>query len=320
MHPAPPERVWAAGVVEPGGRRVDDELRRVFVISVATAAAPRPSVSRACQCHAAGVRPSTGRETCNRGRYPMTEISDDELYRRGAATLLTSWEAYARGAPGAAIWRAPGVACAVFPHEPERDIYNNALLERDLPTAARAAALEAMEAAYAAAGVTRFAAWAHEDDAAMRDDLERRGYGVNESTRAMGLALADVRLPWPDIELGSLDWSGYLRLFGLPPDLLRRSDLTGFRLVVARLGGEDAAAALAFDHDGDCGIYNVGTVERARRRGLATALTALLLHHARDRGCQTASLQATPMAERVYAAVGFRDLGRILEYGPEGTR
>jgi hypothetical protein len=31
---------------------------------------------------------------------------------------------------------------------------------------------------------------------------------------------------------------------------------------------------------------------------------------------RTASLQSTPMAERVYAAVGFRDLGRILEFGP----
>ena len=34
--------------------------------------------------------------------------------------------------------------------------------------------------------------------------------------------------------------------------------------------------ALAFDRDGDCGIYNVGTHEHARRRGLGTALTALL--------------------------------------------
>jgi hypothetical protein len=35
-----------------------------------------------------------------------------------------------------------------------------------------------------------------------------------------------------------------------------------------------------------------------------------------QRGCSTASLQSTAMAERVYAAAGFRDLGRILEYVP----
>ena len=31
-------------------------------------------------------------------------------------------------------------------------------------------------------------------------------------------------------------------------------------------------------------------------------------------GCRTASLQATAAAEWLYAAVGFRDLGAILEY------
>ena len=73
---------------------------------------------------------------------------------------------------------------------------------------------------------------------------------------------------------------------------------------------------MAFDHGGDCGIYNTGTLAHARGRGLATALTALHVHDARARGCQTASLQSTEMAERVYAAVGFRDLGRFLEYVP----
>jgi hypothetical protein len=45
-------------------------------------------------------------------------------------------------------------------------------------------------------------------------------------------------------------------------------------------------------------------------------LTARLVHDAAARGCSTASLQSTEIAERIYAAVGFRDLGRILEYAP----
>ena len=73
---------------------------------------------------------------------------------------------------------------------------------------------------------------------------------------------------------------------------------------------------MAFDRGSDCGISNVTTLERARRRGLGTALTAVQLHDGLARGCQTASLQSTEMTERVYAAVGFRDLGRILEYVP----
>ena len=75
-------------------------------------------------------------------------------------------------------------------------------------------------------------------------------------------------------------------------------------------------AAVAFDFDGDCGVYNVGTRPKVRRRGLGTAVSALLVHEAAERGCITASLQSTAAAERVYAAVGFRDLGLILEYVP----
>lgn len=47
-------------------------------------------------------------------------------------------------------------------------------------------------------------------------------------------------------------------------------------------------------------------------------MTALLVHDALERGLRTATLQSTKAAERVYAAVGFRDLGRILEYVPNG--
>jgi ribosomal protein S18 acetylase RimI-like enzyme len=246
----------------------------------------------------------------------MTEVSDAELYLRGTETLVASWEAYARGAAGAAVQRTPGVASAVFPHEPERSVYNNALLERGLAAAERADALDAMEAAYAAAGVTRFAAWVHESDTAMRGDLQRRGYTLDMSTRAMGMALGDIRLPRPELELDSPDWIGYLRLLGLPPGFLSRVDYAAFHLVVARVDGENVATAMAFDHGSDCGIYNVTTLEHARRRGLGTALTTVQLHDALARGCQTASLQSTPMAERLYAAAGFRDLGRILEYVP----
>ena len=247
----------------------------------------------------------------------MTVLTDADLYRRGAKTLVASWEEYARGAVGAAVRRFPGVGIAVFPTGPERAVYNNALLDCDLAADERADALAAMEATYAAAGVTRFAAWVHEHDQAMRGELQRRGYTIDASTRAMGMALDGIYPPpWPQLDLGPPDWLEYLRLLGVPPDFLSGADPAAFHVLVARLGGESVATVMAFDRDRDCGIYNVTTLERARRRGLGTALTALQVHDALGRGCRTASLQSTPMAEGVYAAVGFRDLGRILEYVP----
>ena len=173
-----------------------------------------------------------------------------------------------------------------------------------------------MEAAYRDAGVTRFAAWVHESDDAMRGDLERRGYTLDEVTRAMGMTLDHISVPRPDLAARPATWSEHLRIAGVQTNLLSCLDTAVFHILAAPACSESVSTAIAFDLDSDCGIYNVGTIESARRRGLATALTAIHLHDARDRGCQTASLQSTEVAERVYAALGFRDLGRILEYIP----
>jgi GNAT superfamily N-acetyltransferase len=236
-------------------------------------------------------------------------MNEHELYKRGAETLVASWEAIARGSRGARVIRGAGFAAAVFPHEPERSIYNNALLEAG-------ASLDALEQAYA--GIDGFAAWVHEGDGTTRAAIEARGYAIKETTRAMGMELRDLRAPVADLDLAPPDWGAYVRYlerFGVPQGLLAGVDPSAFRLLLARHEGEVAATALGFDRDGDRGIFNVSTVERARRRGLGTALTARLLHEAAVRGSRTASLQSTEMAERVYAAVGFRDLGRFLEYG-----
>ncbi len=246
-------------------------------------------------------------------------MPDTDLYLRGADTLLASWEEYARGASSAAVLRSPGVRIAVFPDGPERAFYNNALLERDLTASDRAAAVEAMEDAYSTAGVARFAAWVHESDEAMRHELERRGYTLDTSTRAMGMVLDDLSVPEPELEVEPTNWSDYLHFLaalGAPSGLLARTDPTSFHIIVGRVDGETVAAAIALDFEGDCGIYNVGTLEHGRRRGLGTAVTAFHLHQARARGCRTATLQSTERAERLYGSVGFRDLGLILEYAP----
>jgi GNAT superfamily N-acetyltransferase len=245
-----------------------------------------------------------------------TRFSARDLYSRGARTLVASWEAYAAGSDGARVIRSPGVAAAVFPSEPARGVYNNALLERDLGPSERAAAIDAMEHAYASAAVARFAAWVHESDEALRADVVARGYVLDTSTRAMGLALADMRVQRPEIDVEAADLVTHARVGELPAGLLDAVDSRAFHVLVANLDGESVSTGIAFDRDGDCGIYNVGTLERARRRGLGTAVTTRLALEAADRGCQTASLQSTEMAERVYATVGFRDLGRILEYVP----
>ena len=242
-------------------------------------------------------------------------MTDDELYRRGIDTLLACWVENARGALDAGLLRLPGVAVAVFPAEPERSFFNNAMLDLGLDAQMRVAVLDAMEAAYASTGIANFAAWVHESDEDMIRDLAARGYLFNESTRAMGMVLDELWVERPTIDVAPPMWSEYLRIIDVP-GLFSQANPDAFHILIARLGGESVATAMAFDGDNDCGIFNVSTLEHARRRGLGTALTALHLHHAIERGCRTASLQSTAMAEGVYASIGFRDLGRILEYVP----
>jgi ribosomal protein S18 acetylase RimI-like enzyme len=241
-----------------------------------------------------------------------------DLFAHGLRTALTCWTRFADARAGAEVRQLPGVAVACFPDAPEAAVYNNGVLAQKLSTTAAAAAIGAMERAYAASGVTRFAAWVHESDAVVRAELEGRGYHVDEWTLAMGAELTDLRVPeGSDSALMAVPVTRHFEVLGrqgAPTGLNVGVDPTGFAALVATVDGEDVATALAFDSDGDCGIYNVGTDEAFRRRGLGTALMTRALADARIRGCRTVTLQSSPMAVSMYAALGFRDLGRILEY------
>jgi ribosomal protein S18 acetylase RimI-like enzyme len=245
------------------------------------------------------------------------DLTQRTLYERMEANMVAAWDEVAAGSPDASLERLPGAVAGLFPAGPERDFYNNALLARGLDGAESTKAVSAVARAYAEAGVGKYAVWAHESEAASIAELQRRGYRIDTWTRAMVMSLDWLpALPGDErIEVG--DWQDYLAILtalGGTEGLLADVDGDAFEVLVATVDGVRVAAALAYDHDGDCGIYNVGTLPHARRRGLGTALTALHLHHARERGCATASLQATEMAEGVYGAIGFRDLGRFIEY------
>jgi ribosomal protein S18 acetylase RimI-like enzyme len=247
----------------------------------------------------------------------MAAPSEATLYDRQVGTLVASWRAYARHSDGATVAEVEGAAVCLFPSAPESAIYNNALLPRGLGAAAADEVVAAVEATYREARIPTYAVWAHDSDLAAVTALERHGLRFDSATRAMAMSLEALTEPRPEVEQGDLDWAGYAAFEGIP-DLLRGATAAEFHLRTARLDGREVGAVIAYDHDGDCGIFNLGTVPEARRRGIGSALTALQLHAARERGCTTASLQATPIAEGVYAALGFLDLGRHLEYTAAG--
>lgn len=56
------------------------------------------------------------------------------------------------------------------------------------------------------------------------------------------------------------------------------------------------------------GLYDMGVLPRARRRGYGRALTIAALARARDLGCTSVTLNATTGGELLYRSVGFRSL------------
>lgn len=180
-------------------------------------------------------------------------MTDVDLYVRGIRTALAAWEVYAGGSQGAGVVRFERGSAAVFPHGPERQVYNNAIPARDLAADGRAAAVAAIEATYAAPGVDHYAVWVHESDRALRAHLERRGYGIAETTRAMGIELNDIRISPPTIELGASDLDLHRRILGLPPRLglqrraERRDGAEQRRCLVAHLVDERRGDAVS-DH------------------------------------------------------------------------
>jgi hypothetical protein len=68
-------------------------------------------------------------------------------------------------------------------------------------------------------------------------------------------------------------YRAYLQAVVVASGLLSGADPSVFHTLGAWRGGALVATAIAFDHDGDCCVFNMSTIETERRHGLGTALT-----------------------------------------------
>ena len=99
---------------------------------------------------------------------------------------------------------------------------------------------------------------------------------------------------------------------GLPPELAQRLFAPSFaadpdvQLIIGRLDGRPVGTTVAIRSGDVSGVYAVGTLPAARRRGVGTALTWAAVAAGRAWGCDTIVLQASEMGFPVYAAMGFR--------------
>jgi GNAT superfamily N-acetyltransferase len=225
--------------------------------------------------------------------------------------------ALAGSAPGGRVVRVDGVQASVMPSLPERSVVNCVLYEGATELER---ALGALAEEYESSGVRAWTVWVPRGENAACEVLSRAGHVLDARPAAMALELEHVAPAPPDspplAEAPSMALVGHLNdlAYGVDGDFERGLDgipTDPFHVYVATADGTPACALMAFDHDGDCGIYLVATVPPARGRGLATALMLRALNDARNRGCTTSSLQATARGRPVYERLGYRDLGEI---------
>ncbi|MEU4410111.1 GNAT family N-acetyltransferase [Streptosporangium sp. NPDC023963] len=94
----------------------------------------------------------------------------------------------------------------------------------------------------------------------------------------------------------------------------------GLTVIAAAVEGGTALCAGQHNQVGEVSeIVGVGTLPAARRRGLALAVTAVLIADARSRGVKTVFLSAGDEdVARIYARLGFRRAGTALIAEPAG--
>jgi Acetyltransferase (GNAT) domain len=110
--------------------------------------------------------------------------------------------------------------------------------------------------------------------------------------------------------------------YGMPvdvmDDLFDQTDVVladpAAHIVVARRADVAVATAMLFESDGVASVQWVGTVPAARGLGLGALVTTVVTNLAFAHGAASVTLQASPMGEPVYLALGYESLFRYIEY------
>lgn len=89
----------------------------------------------------------------------------------------------------------------------------------------------------------------------------------------------------------------------------------GLSIYVARASGRPVSTATVWIGDGSVGIFNVATPPEHRGRGYGRAVTTKAVAEGFSSGADLAWLQASPLGEPVYRAMGFRLVETYLLLG-----
>jgi ribosomal protein S18 acetylase RimI-like enzyme len=254
--------------------------------------------------------------------------SDHGFLRRQAASQRGFYRALASGSPGARLVEVRGVQATVVPVRPWFSIFNSAFYENRRTLEA---ALPTLGHEYAQARVMAWSVWVPPEDQPATSLLEAFGFVCESTPLRMAAALSEIDLE-QQMELDPVSdptWEMVARCndraHGVLEDwtmaaVFQSMDDAPSHLHAARVDGEVIAALIAREQDADCYLWFVATAPEAQRKGIGAELMRSALSGARDRGCQTTSLESTPAGARLYTKLGYRSLGRYQRWEHRATR
>jgi GNAT superfamily N-acetyltransferase len=120
---------------------------------------------------------------------------------------------------------------------------------------------------------------------------------------------------WNRIALAAFDFPPELEesVLAIETDLGWSPD-DPYHRYLGRLDGQPVASSALYMGAGVAGIFTVGTLPEARRRGTGRAITLAPLLDARERGYRVGILSASRMGEPIYRRLGFQEYCRLAAY------
>jgi GNAT superfamily N-acetyltransferase len=233
------------------------------------------------------------------------------------ASLANEVRMIAGAAPDSSLYDRDGILAAIVPSAPGQPIANMATYDS---RAGLVAGLDGLTDAYRAAGVRKYAIWVPGWDTDAMAALTTRGFYNAARLPAILLDLATFEpmdysaLQRDDIgtmpTLGLINETAHDGGKGLAAALRIVPDGVDVRLYEAQENGAPVAVVVAIDNPGadgktDCGVYFAATDPKAAGKRFGRMLLTAALVDARDRGCATASGQASTVGAPIWAGLGF---------------
>ena len=163
---------------------------------------------------------------------------------------------------------------------------------------------------------------------AFEDAAQRLGFRLEETIPGMVVPRDELVAGPPASVTRVRDEDGLLEAstiaaagFEVPGELfaplytLGVADLPSVAIYIAEIDGEGVSTATAWTGDGGVGIFNVATPPMHRGYAYGRATTERAVPDGFAAGADLAWLQASPLGEPLYRAMGFRQVETYLLFG-----